>query len=485
MQRNQRRGMTSVRPRKLDAPLLGHEKPRLAPPWPLNSLDRDFRDTAKELGINLYPWQETAAHYINAVGPKKRWLYREVAIVVARQNGKSTLLIPLIVSRLRAGQKIMHTAQNRKEPTRVFLEVAEIIAQDQTLFPERNGRPVRPRYANGQEEIRLNNGGLYRIVAPTSNGARGSSNDLVIVDEVRELDEFAFYGAARSTMLKSENGQMLLLSNAGEDKSVVLNAVRLRADTDPALAYLEWSASPERAADDRDGWAEANPAIGHDPNVVPFLEGEFRTHSLQGTLPIFETENLCRQVATMRQHLVDEFAWARSRFDELEPPRRPAMAVSMSPDGKRSSVAVAWMRPDLTVGLRLLYNVSGNPIDSALLGKDLRATANRLGIKSPGFDPLTDKELAKYFVKAKPISGQEFANASAQFVNLVNSDHIRWADADAVTDDLTWTSRKQDHETGSYQAVRAQDDRSITASLAAIRAVWLASGPKPSTPKVM
>jgi hypothetical protein len=54
-----------------------------------------------------------------------------------------------------------------------------------------------------------------------------------------------------------------------------------------------------------------------------------------------------------------------------------------------------------------------------------------------------------------------------------------------VTDDLTWTSRKQDHETGSYQAVRAQDDRSITASLAAIRAVWLASGPRPVSPKVV
>jgi len=187
----------------------------------------------------------------------------------------------------------------------------------------------------------------------------------------------------------------------------------------------------------------------------------------------------------MRELLVDVAKWIKGRDDELEEPTRPAMAVSMSPDGRRATAAVAWMRPDFTVGLRLLYNVPGNPIDTAALGKDLQATASRMGIRQIGFDPLTDAELAKYFKKPEPIAGQKFANASAQFVNLVLSDHVKWRDADAVTDDLTWTARKQDHETGSYQAVRSQDDRPITAALAAIRAVWLASGPRPVTPKVV
>jgi hypothetical protein len=471
--------------RKAPKLLVGREKPRLAPPTPARSLVDEFIQTAESIGIDLFPWQKVSGRYVYALAADDRWLYPEACDVASRQNGKTKPLVPHIVKRLRMGRRIMHTAQNRELPREVFSEVAEIMGAEPGALAIKGGRIVMPRFANGQEEIKMRNGGSYRIVAPTRSGARGPSNDDVIIDEVRELDSFDFIAAVKPTLAASPNPQILYRSNMGDDSSVVLNALRLRSLTDPSLAYLEWSAAPERSADDMQGWLEANPSIGHIPHLLDYLEREYETNKLQGTLAIFETEHLCRAVVTMREHLVDQFAWARSKFDDLETPRRPAMAVSMSPDGKRASCALAWMRDDLTVGLRLLYNVPGNPIDTALLGKDLKATATRLGIKQIGFDPLTDKELAKYFPKPTPISGGLFANASAQFVNLVNADHIRWKDADAVTDDLTWTSRKQDAETGSYQAVRAQDDRSITASLAAIRAVWLASGPKPATPKVM
>jgi len=85
--------------------------------------------------------------------------------------------------------------------------------------------------------------------------------------------------------------------------------------------------------------------------------------------------------------------------------------------------------------------------------------------------------MLKYLRKTKAVSGREHANASARFVNAVTGGTLHWTDADAVTDDLTWTSRKPHDESGSFQAVRADDDRPITAALAAIRAVWLASGP--------
>jgi hypothetical protein len=458
-------------------PVVGREKPRLAPPTPARSLVAEYIEVAEELGISLFPWQKVSGRYSYALGMDDRWLYPEVCDVASRQNGKTKPLVPHIVKRLRMGRHVMHTAQNRELPREVFSEVAEIMGAEPGQLAIKGGRIVMPRFANGQEEIRMRNGGSYRIVAPTRSGARGPSNDDVIIDEVRELDSFDFIAAAKPTLAASRNPQMLYRSNMGDDTSVVLNALRLRSQTDPSLAYLEWSAAPERSSDDREGWLEANPSIGHIPHLLDYLVREYETNKLQGTMAIFETEHLCRAVNTMRERLVDQFAWARSRMDDLEEPRRPAMAISMSPDGKRATCAVAWMRDDLTVGLRLLYNVPGDPIDTARLGADLKATAMRLGAKQIGYDPLTDAELAKYLPKPEPISGQKFANASAQFVNLVQSDHVRWRDADAVTDDLTWTSRKQDHETGSYQAVRAQDDRSIT--------VWLASGPRPVSPKVV
>ncbi len=74
------------------------------------------------------------------------------------------------------------------------------------------------------------------------------------------------------------------------------------------------------------------------------------------------------------------------------------------------------------------------------------------------------------------MTGGEFANATSNFVDHIRAGKLRWSNGTAIGEDLAWTSRKENDEVGSYQAVRANDDRPIPAALAAIRAVWLASG---------
>jgi hypothetical protein len=82
------------------------------------------------------------------------------------------------------------------------------------------------------------------------------------------------------------------------------------------------------------------------------------------------------------------------------------------------------------------------------------------------------------------VTASKFANATSTFVNRVDSQRLRHAESDQVADDLTWTARKEHEATGKFIAVRANDDRPITAALAAIRAVWLASDLQPPIPKV-
>lgn len=454
--------------------MFGRALPRLAPPVPLRSELAAFREQSDACGIAMRPWQDVAGTYLNALGPEDLWLYPEVAVIVARQNGKTTLLVPHIIRRLRAGRRIMHSAQNRELPREVFGLVAAIMVK---LYPNELAR--MPRYANGQEEIRTLNGGVYRIVAPTRGGARGPSNDDLIVDELREMDTHDFMSAAKPTLAASPNPQILYLSNAGTDDSVVLNALRTRSLEDPSLAYLEWSAAPHRSADDREGWFESNPSIGHNPTTLAYLEREFVSNKLAGTLAIFETEHLCRWVPTMRERLVDVEAFAALR-GKVGTPRRPFLAVSMDPSGTRASALSAWLE-DETIHLRSEAEVFGEPtIDLAAFGKDLRARATSIGVQKVGFDSLTDAELAKYFKDTEALVGRKMANASAQFVNLVKAGRIVWEGAEAVAEDLVWTSRKAHDESGAFEAVRAKDDRSITAALAAVRAVWLASNPAPS-----
>lgn len=457
-------------------PIVGSPSPRIAPPVPARSAAADVVRQAKEIGLDLFPWQKTAVRYMNALGRGDKFLYPEVAVVVARQNGKTELLVPHIVSRLRSGRRIMHTAQDRELPREVHGRVADVMWEFY-----RDELRSKPRFANGQEEIRMKNGGRYRLVAPSRSGARGPSNDDVILDEVREQDSHEFMAAAEPTLTASKNPQFLFLSNAGDDSSVVLNSLRQRQE-DPSLAYLEWSAPPDAKQDDRAAWAQANPSIGHLDGMLPYLERKHESYRLAGTLAIFETEHLCRWVATLRERLVDDGAWLACS-GALERPLRPVIAVAMDPRGERASIALAWKAGDL-VSLRLLYDVTGNPIDTDRLGTELRQVATKMGVKVVGYDPYTDAELVKYVKKPEPVNGVEYANASAQFVNLVTAGRLRWQDCDAVTADLAFTAKKPTGES-SFHAVRSDDERPITASLAAIRAVWLASGPQPATARVM
>lgn len=462
---------TDRQPRKL----VGNAKPRIAPPTPVRSALAAFEQGAKDIGIDLMPWQKTAARYIEALAPKDRHLYQELAVVVARQNGKTTLLRPLIVSRLRAGKRIMHTAQNRDLPREIFRAVVDDM---ETRFPQE--LKGKPRFANGQEEIRTNAGGIYRIVAPTRGGARGPSNDLVIVDEAREMVDYEFIAAAKPTLTASSDPQFIYLSNAGAADSEVLNDVRKRREADPVLAYLEWSADPTRDAGDRVGWQESNPALGHLPGVLETLEREYRSASLTGKMAVYETEHLCRWVVSDDERVVDEGDWLACE-GEIGKPVRPYMAVSLDPSGTRAAAAVAWLVGD-TVQVRVEADVTGSPIDIDRLGRDLQTRAQQLGVRQVGYDDWTDRDLARRLKNARPVVGHEYAAASEKFSRLVRGKKLIWMAAEQVTEDLRWLTRKP-HETGAWVAVRANEEHTVTAGLAAIRAAWMASEPQRIPPR--
>ena len=443
---------------------MGVTSPRVAPPVPATS-EVKFDTIAETLGIALFPWQKVAGRYLVARS-EAHWRYRDVVVVVGRQNGKTELLLPRITEGLERGERILHTAQNRTLPRKVFMRVAQRAMGRRDVFSFRQ--------ANGQEELVLNNGASYTIVAP-KRGGRGLSADLLIYDEVREFEDYDVIGAIGPTQTASSDPQTIYLSNAGSDSSVVLNDLKRRGEESNGedIAYLEWSAGLERSLDDREGWAEANPALGYMPNLMRILEQDFR--SMPSSL--FETEHLCRWVASMQPRLVSDGAWMQCRATIDSDPVRPAMAFNMDPSGKRASAAMAWQMSDGRIALVELSEAVGDPIDLPTYGAELKEMAAKHGIKQAAFASQTDKDLARHFPRANALDGKEFANASEHFVRSIMSGRLAWDGASHVTDDLTWTARKP-HESGAWLAIPATPERSVTAVLAAIRAVWLASAPR-------
>lgn len=462
--------------------LVGNTQPRICPPRPVRSAIVEFQQTAADMGIDLMPWQKVAGRYLMARNADGTRPYREVAIVVARQNGKTTLMKPFIIHALRAGKRIMHIAQTRELPRHMFGVIADALAGEPDLFPKRRGKVIWPRYGAGQEEIALLNGGTYRLAASRTGGARGWSNDVVIIDELREMDSFDIINAAEPTLMMSPDPVMVYLSNAGTEKSVVLNSVRDRAKDDPGLAYLEWSADPERAHGDRKAWAQANPALGQHPSVLPYLEAAFTRHRLANSLPTFQTEHLCQWVDTELPKVVSDVAWERARGVVGEPVR-PSLGLAQDPGGRRASAAMAWMKDDKVHGY-LLADVDGYPVDLEAAAEKVLPPARKLGVgKRIAFDPWTDREFARHFKDAKPMQGADWEAACASFSRTLDADELVVEDPDGrLTLDMAGTVRRSTAH--GWIAVRASDERPNTGALALIRAVYLATMPAPSAPRV-
>jgi hypothetical protein len=444
----------------------GSASPRLSPPVPVKTIAAEYAAEAKGAAIDLMPWQSYASKFMMA-RDGDRFRYREVAFVVARQNGKTEMLIPRILWGLKHGRRMLHTAQNRSLPRQVLIRLSRVVDPNDVEVI---------RYANGTEEILFKNGGHYQIVAP-QRGARGLSADDLIIDELREFEDFDFIGAATPTLSASKDPQIIYLSNAGHDGSVVLN--QLRDSTDDRLAYLEWSADPEFDAGDVEGWAQANPALGYLPGMYDNLQHAYANRPSA----LFETEHLCRWVASMSPALVTDIAWRSNQVPALGQTIRPSIAVAMDPAGKRASAALAWQTPE-GVAYRPLLEVSDPvAIDVDAFGVQVRAEAKHYRVRGNGYSAISDAAVARYLTKPTAIDGRVFANASAHFATLVENHRLLWSEAEALTDDLRYTIRK-DQQAGAWSAVRSEDSRPITAALAAIRAVWIADAPRPAAPRI-
>jgi hypothetical protein len=456
-------------------PQVGSATPRIAPPLPARSRVDDMLEVARKIELNLYPWQVIDCRYLQASGPKT-WLWHEVATIVARQNGKTTNLELLALTRMvKYGHRVAHSAQNLKLPRESHEVLAGLVS---TYYPKL--LPKRGiRYAQGQESIHLTNGGYYHITSATKSGARGPSNDLVLIDETREFDDWAFISAIKPTIIARAEGQIAYFSNAGTPDSIVLNSLRARADNDHSLAYLEWSAAPELAPDDLKGWLRANPSIGHNPPLLENLEREYQANLLGNSMELWETEYLCRwSHQTGRTPLLETGEWERQDFGLTDAPRRATMGIKVDPSGERASAVMAWPHAD-GVALEVVADVTGNPIDTARLGPDLAALGVKLKARRVAFDPTTDADLIRYFRIIEPLASRAYAAATGTFVENALAKKFAVRDpAGILARDLNNTVRVT-NSNGTYLAVKSSPETTNTAVEAAIRAAWFASAPQP------
>ncbi len=333
--------------------LLGSETPRLftPPARPLTpETTRGFEAVAfaeQVLGLTLMPWQKWVLLHGLELTPEGAFRFRTLLVLCARQQGKTTLMQVLALWRLYVDRSglVIGTAQTLSMAEETW-DGAVSMAEG---VPELAAEIEQVVRTNGDKALRLVSGQKYKVTTATRRGGRGLSSDLVMLDELREHQDWNAWGAVTKTTMSRPSPQVLGFSNAGDAQSVVLQDLRgkaLASAGDPAttIGIFEWSAPDDCALDDRVAWAQANPALGH-------LTPEIAISSALSTDPedTFKTEVLCQWVSSLEAGAIPYDVWQQLADPTTARGTSPTFGVATAPDRAWCAVAVATRRSD---GLR-------------------------------------------------------------------------------------------------------------------------------------
>lgn len=314
--------------------LLGSTQPRLFTPplrelTPETSLGFSVIEFAREvLGLDLLPWQEWLLIHALELDSGGALRFRYVLVLVARQNGKSTIsyVLALWWIFVCGVRLVLGTAQDLDTAEEVW-ETAVELAEENEELADLVRKVVR---VNGKKSLVLTGGERYRVKAAGRRGGRGLSGDRIILDELREHQSWDAWAAITKTTRARPGAQIWGFSNAGDVTSVVLRHLRMLAhrvlgdpdgicvddeqvgptqfdvdtldDADLAdvgveemtadasdVFLAEWSTNPAKDKWDRQGWAEANPALG-----VLISERTMASECATDPEWTFRTEALCQ-----------------------------------------------------------------------------------------------------------------------------------------------------------------------------------------------
>ena len=315
------------------------------------------------LGEPLDPWEQWAVIHLGELLADGRPRFRQVLIIVARQNGKTHLCKVLALYWLFVERQAMvfGTSTNLEQAKEAWEFAVELAQQTPALA----GRVRSVRIGNGQQVLSTTDRCRYKIGAADRKGGRGKTIRRAIGDELREQHSWEAYNAVTFATNAVPDAQIVYITNQGDARAVVLTSLRKSAlefietgEGDPRLGLLEWSAPDGTHPNDPAGWAAANPQLGRrragtgelcmDPSAIA---GAAARVSKPGADPEelagFLTEVLCMRVANLNAAL-DMKAWA----DQCKPATldayrgRVALVLDVAPDLRHAILVAAAVQAD-------------------------------------------------------------------------------------------------------------------------------------------
>ena len=399
---------------------------------PKTSLGFSCVDFAEDvLGFDLIPWQRWLLIHALELRPDGRFRFRTLLVLVARQAGKTTLvevknLWKMFVLRV---PMVIGTAQNLDISEESWDKAVEIVES----IPELNAEVAHVDRTNGKKALRLANGSRWKIAAASRKGGRGLSGDDVNLDELREHHTWDSWAAVTKTTMARRKAQIWAYSNAGDDRSVVLNDLRekaLEALADPSgdssLGIFEWSAPDDCAIDDPQMWRLANPSLGYPQGIS--LEA-LRSALETDPEPVFRTECLCQRVPDLVPSKIPLAAWVGCKDPESTMSGGLVLSWEVSWRRDWAAIGVSGYRADGLPHVELIEYREGTdwlPGRFGEIAKGHPALAVVFNPSGPGaslLSEVTERLPAK--LDPKPMTARDQANACGRIYDAAIARQMR------------------------------------------------------------
>jgi len=474
---------------RIFTPPLRPLEPR-SPETESRTLGYDVIDFATDmLELKLLPWQEFFFIHALELLPDGKLRFRKIVLLVARQNGKSTisLVLALFCLYILQWKTILSTAQDLDTAEEIWDLAVELIhetvedddGEEQFSRPWLEEQVTKLIQVNGKKGLVLKGRRRWKVKSAGRRPGRGFTGDLILADELREHQNWLAWAAITKTTQTREDALILGLSNAGDKLSVVLSTLRRTAhlalgdpdgladkvsqlelhaaeseaeesgvdleDDDDQLAIFEWSATPGCKLTDVDEIAQANPSLGYLIQLRTIL-GDAKTDPEW----VFRTEVLCQWPDGLIQGPYPEGTWEACANTLVSVDGEQKLAdqdrivgdmvacVDITSDGKRAHLVVAGHRADGLPQVEVRASRIGTGwlkdylMDPKVRSRITHITGQQKGAHASGLiaDLANDED---FDIPVMPWGGPDLTKSYSDFQRAVTEKRIRHNDQPALT----------------------------------------------------
>lgn len=496
--------------------LKGCTEPRFYTPplrelTPETSKGFEVIEFAELLGIELYPWQKWVLIHGLELLPSGEFRFKTIIVEVARQNGKTLLMVVLGLWRMFqfGASRIISAAQSLGDAEDTLDEAFAIAAWNPVL---RYFLPDNPRAdeeddayngayrsrANGKPAMELALAPkpealdlaakmpIWSLAVTSRKGGRSKSADLTLLDELREHLDWEAWNAIVPTSRNRPQSQAWGFSNAGDPRSVVLRSLRESAikqiddetSGESRTAFFSYSAHPDADVLDPAAHAQANPAMGYSNLTAESIMAEAKDAITGDNVAGFRAECLCQWQDVLIPGKISLQLW--ESLADPESRRAPGadvfVGVDVALDGRWAHVAIASQREDGLWHVEIVASRAGYrwvpawlaarktaPWFSGTVGMQVRGSA------SAALVPL----LEEAGIDVAEWQGTDMSSSVLGFVTEVKNRGIRHRDQPVLTVSIEGAVEKRRGDIFIWDREKSATDAAPT--VAANIAWWMAT----------